>query len=50
MFTVPQISKQISNLPNEKQYSESKQSKKTPYQEYIHLNTLFYLLVLMVLE
>ena len=40
-FLLRMISKQISNLPNEKQYSESKQSKKTPYQEYIHLNTLF---------
>jgi len=40
-FLLRMITKQISNLPNEKQYSESKQAKKTPYQEFIHLNTLF---------
>ena len=40
-FLLRMITKQISNLPNEKQYVESKQAKKTPYQEFIHLNTLF---------
>jgi K+/H+ antiporter YhaU regulatory subunit KhtT len=40
-FLLRMITKQLSNLPNEKQYNESKQAKKTPYQEFIHLNTLF---------
>ena len=40
-FLIRNITKLIVSLPNEKQYNEGKQSKKTSYEDYIHLNILF---------